>query len=249
MNRIRLAFLTSIFLHFLILQLLLCYADGEPANDIALQGETDALTVRMVAIASVVQPTDVPQEASVTSHIELEMPMENDKKPPPLVNNEKGEYSSAARYTRKSRHHQQTAMSENIGTKTVHPKKQVANDSRGKDMQENLEGRMAKTTQQEMAGFGKNEKADYAARLRSEIESHKLYPLRAKRERATGTVSVRFTVEDDGNLTGPVVVSSSGNRDLDEAALKAVRQSRSIGVKPTGFGRSVSVSLRFSLRS
>ncbi len=120
--------------------------------------------------------------------------------------------------------------------------------NRGQDRQESEKGIAAQTSQRTTIGSGNDEKAAYAARLRSEIESHKRYPQRVKQAHAGGIVNVRFNFGDDGSLADPQLVSSSGNRDLDNVALQAVRQSNAVGPRPSGFGRSASVNIRFSLR-
>ncbi len=50
------------------------------------------------------------------------------------------------------------------------------------------------------------------------------YPPRAYRERISGTVVVGLVCDTDGSVTSARVVQSSGNRELDDAAVKSVLQ-------------------------
>lgn len=234
--------LASTVLHGIVLLTLLGMTTGKPANNQALQGSTKALTLYMVSASSPATSPDSPTERL--------QPMARREDPlPPLPVNDLGRWQSAARPPHKTAQRQKKKPAPRPASS--HPPVAAAGQSvnPGQDRQESEEGIAAQTSQRLMIGRGDDEKASYAARLRSEIESHKRYPQRAKQARAGGVVNVRFNVEDDGSLTNPQLVSSSGNRDLDNAALQAVRQSNAVGPRPSGFGRSASVNIRFSLRS
>lgn len=88
----------------------------------------------------------------------------------------------------------------------------------------------------------------YRSALRREIERNKRYPQRAKMMRKQGIVQVSFTLGNDGALNNPKVVNSSGNEDLDNAALQAVQQARSIGSPPAGLGRNITVPVSFKIQ-
>lgn len=88
----------------------------------------------------------------------------------------------------------------------------------------------------------------YRSALRREIERNKRYPQRAKMMRRQGIVQISFTLGNDGALNSPRIVSSSGNEDLDNAALQAVEQARSIGAPPAGMGRSLTVPISFKIQ-
>lgn len=105
-------------------------------------------------------------------------------------------------------------------------------------------------TQANMVGSGtnSNEIAAYKAALYREIERRKQYPTRAKMMRKQGIVHVAFNVGNDGALSGENVVKSSGDESLDNAALKAVQNAKSVGPKPAGFASKISVPIRFSLQ-
>lgn len=236
-----LSLLASTALHGAALLVLLSMTTGEPANSQALQGKTTALTLHMVSASSPAPSPDSPVERQQPT-LQGENPL------PQLPANDRGQWkSAAAKPQRKTTPPQKKPPTPR--TTSALPLAETIGQSanQGKDRQESDEGIAAQTSQQPMIGGGNDEKATYAARLRSEIESHKHYPPRAKQARAGGVVNVRFNVGDDGSLTDPQLVSSSGNRDLDNAALQAVRQSNAIGPRPPGFGHSASVNIRFSL--
>lgn len=58
----------------------------------------------------------------------------------------------------------------------------------------------------------------YAARVRSWLYAHKLYPRRARMRREEGVVRVRFVIDRAGLLLEGYVVASSGRASLDEEA-------------------------------
>ncbi|MGH8103288.1 MAG: energy transducer TonB [bacterium] len=65
----------------------------------------------------------------------------------------------------------------------------------------------------------------YKHDLVSRIESHKRYPLAARRMRLEGNASVSFRVGRNGESLDAGIVDSSGSTLLDTAALEAVRAS------------------------
>lgn len=65
-------------------------------------------------------------------------------------------------------------------------------------------------------------KNDYFDLVRMRIESAKIYPENARKSMVEGKVTVRFTVTMDGHVSSVQVASSSGNRQLDQAAVQAV---------------------------
>ncbi len=98
------------------------------------------------------------------------------------------------------------------------------------------------------SGGSADEKAAYSSALRREIERHKRYPQRAKMMRKQGTVTVSFNIGADGAISGARVSKSSGNDDLDNAAIQAVQSARPIGPRPVGMGSSISVPINFTIR-
>jgi len=67
--------------------------------------------------------------------------------------------------------------------------------------------------------FSKN---DYYDMVRMKIEASKIYPESARSRMVEGKVTVKFAVTLDGQVSSVSVSTSSGNRLLDQAAVKAV---------------------------
>ena len=65
-------------------------------------------------------------------------------------------------------------------------------------------------------------KNDYYDLVRMRIEASKIYPETARARMIEGKVTVRFTVTLDGEVSSVSVAASSGNRQLDQAAVQAV---------------------------
>ena len=63
----------------------------------------------------------------------------------------------------------------------------------------------------------------YMARLKEKIESIWQYPRSAAERGIYGDLFIRFSIKKDGSLGRVDLVRTSGYRDLDEAALKALR--------------------------
>lgn len=58
----------------------------------------------------------------------------------------------------------------------------------------------------------------YAAKVRSWLYAHKVYPRRARMRREEGIVRVRFIIDRTGMLLEGIVIGSSGKSSLDEEA-------------------------------
>ncbi|MCW9699324.1 MULTISPECIES: energy transducer TonB [unclassified Avibacterium] len=97
-------------------------------------------------------------------------------------------------------------------------------------------------------GTSSDEAKAYLSAIRKEIERQKRYPQRAKMMRKQGIVTVSFIIANDGSLNNVQLAKSSGNNDLDNAALDAVKRARSVGPKPAGVSSSLTVPLRFSIQ-
>jgi protein TonB len=65
----------------------------------------------------------------------------------------------------------------------------------------------------------------YAAKVRSWLYAHKIYPRRAKMRREEGRVRVRFVLDRAGMLIEGVIVEGSGNDVLDEEAVAMMHRS------------------------
>lgn len=78
--------------------------------------------------------------------------------------------------------------------------------------------------------------ASYMNGVKNLVESVWRYPAQAKRERITGTLLMRFSIDRDGNLAGVEILRSSGEPMLDHAAIEAVRKSAPYAPLPESWG-------------
>lgn len=76
---------------------------------------------------------------------------------------------------------------------------------------------------------------EYLETVRLAVEAHKQYPSAARQLGQQGSVLVRARIMSDGSLAEVEVVTSSGHRHLDRAALAAVRNAAPLKA-PSGFG-------------
>lgn len=104
------------------------------------------------------------------------------------------------------------------------------------------------TTGSNVAGGNANELSAYKTALQRALQrkANNSYPQREKMMRKTGTVTIKFTVTPSGAISNVSVVNSSGNSNLDNAAVKSA-QAVSMPPPPAGFPPSVTVPIRFSL--
>ena len=63
----------------------------------------------------------------------------------------------------------------------------------------------------------------YLEMVRFRIERHKKYPQIARVRNIEGCVTIRFVITPEGGVRGAKVIKRSGNKALDQAALKAVQ--------------------------
>jgi len=67
-------------------------------------------------------------------------------------------------------------------------------------------------------------RATAIAALYRRLESHRRYPLQARRRGIEGTVGLRFRVTPDGRLATAEIARTSGSRLLDRAALRTLER-------------------------
>ena len=87
----------------------------------------------------------------------------------------------------------------------------------------------------------------YMGKLRSHLERSKVNP----RTQLTGTAVVRFKVAPNGDLISREIVSSSGSKVLDDAALASIDKSSPFPPMPKDLHRDeieISVPFKFSVR-
>jgi len=71
--------------------------------------------------------------------------------------------------------------------------------------------------------------------VRERIEKAKFYPRKAKRLRKEGTVSIQFSIAENGQIAELQVSDSSNVPELDRAALEAVKKSTPFPPFPARF--------------
>ena len=99
-------------------------------------------------------------------------------------------------------------------------------------------------------GLGEGELARYGAGMRNRLMRHLGYPPKAQRQGIEGTVLVLVRVHRNGRLAGaPEVVESSGNAELDAAALRCVAAAAPFQALPGGAAALTEFTLpvRFAL--
>ncbi len=131
--------------------------------------------------------------------------------------------------------------------KTAPPKQRSAG-SKGRDTQDARRGtasgkqhagkaskgrQVARATQS-----GNARVSNYPGKVVSKLRRSLRYPSAAKRQRLKGEVRVRFTVAQNGSVSGIRIVSSSGSNVLDQAALETVRRAAPFPRIPAEAGRS-----------
>lgn len=106
----------------------------------------------------------------------------------------------------------------------------------------------APSSRETAAGSSAGARADWAARLASHLERRKRYPRDARTRLEQGTVRVRFSIDDAGDVTSATIVASSGHSALDAEVLDLVRRASPVPPPPEGAGRTVVVPIGFVLR-
>jgi protein TonB len=98
---------------------------------------------------------------------------------------------------------------------------------------------------------GKADVSGYRAKLAAHLRRFRTYPPEARSRGISGTVTVRFTVNARGVVTGAAVTASSGERVLDAAATAMVNRASPFPPIPANLGTktmTVTAPVRFGLR-
>lgn len=94
--------------------------------------------------------------------------------------------------------------------------------------------------------------ADYLSLVSAHLNRKKHYPSEAKKARQQGIVTVRFTVDRDGNVSGVSIKRSSGHEILDRATLDLLARVAPLPRMPKSITRdsiSVSLPIDYALRT
>ena len=88
------------------------------------------------------------------------------------------------------------------------------------------------------------QEADYFALVSAHLNRKKRYPVEAKKARLQGVVTIRFTVDRDGNVSNVSIRRSSGHDLLDSATLELLQRVAPLPHMPASMRRdSVTLSL------
>lgn len=79
------------------------------------------------------------------------------------------------------------------------------------------------------------------------LERRKKYPADAHRRGERGTVHVRFTIEDGGNVRSVSLARPSGYPALDDEVLSLVRRASPVP-PPPGVNKTITAPVRFNVR-
>lgn len=97
-------------------------------------------------------------------------------------------------------------------------------------------------------GASSDELAAYRAKLQRALQrrADRAYPQREKMMRRTGVVTISFTLSPSGTVVNAKVIRSSGNENLDNAAVNAA-EGTSLEAPPAGFPTRLEVPVKFSI--
>jgi protein TonB len=90
--------------------------------------------------------------------------------------------------------------------------------------------------------------ARWQSRVLAWLNRHKRYPSGARSRKKQGMVRVAFAIDASGAVLSARIASSSGNAELDQAALDMVRRASPVPAPPPDAGRNITVPVQFSLR-
>lgn len=100
------------------------------------------------------------------------------------------------------------------------------------------------------AGGSKGDAKSYFAELMGWLNRHKEYPPHLKKEKIQGTVVLQFSIDRDGQVLSASIKKSSGNPELDQAALDMLAKANPLPPIPDSMGRdriSLAVPVEYSL--
>jgi len=98
----------------------------------------------------------------------------------------------------------------------------------------------------------RQQEVDYLSLVSAHLNRKKHYPAEAKKARQQGIVTVRFTVDRDGNVSGVSIKRSSGHDILDRATLDLLARVAPLPRMPKSIARDsiiVSLPIDYSLRT
>jgi protein TonB len=87
--------------------------------------------------------------------------------------------------------------------------------------------------------------AKWQSRLMAHLERRKRYPAGARSRGETGIVTVRFTLDDGGNVLAVALAGSSGFPELDQEVLSLLRRASPVPPPPPGAKKTITAPVRF----
>lgn len=89
----------------------------------------------------------------------------------------------------------------------------------------------------------------YKAKLQKALQqnANKRYPRREQMMQKTGIVTLSFSLSANGQVINVKLLKSSGNENLDNAAVQAAQSTSLNLAPPAGFAKNLTVPIRFSL--
>ena len=98
----------------------------------------------------------------------------------------------------------------------------------------------------------KRQEADYFSLVSAHLNRRKIYPPEARQARQQGVVTVRFTVDRSGGVSGVAIKRSSGHDLLDRATLDLLQRVAPLPRMPASMRRdsvTLSLPIDYSLRT
>jgi protein TonB len=98
----------------------------------------------------------------------------------------------------------------------------------------------------------KRQQQDYFAKVMAHLARRKVYPSEAKKARQQGVVTVRFTVNRDGGISGAEIRNSSGYELLDSVTLELLARAAPLPRMPSSMRQdsvTLSLPIEYSLRT
>ncbi|MGE7370266.1 energy transducer TonB [Neorhizobium sp. NPDC001467] len=88
----------------------------------------------------------------------------------------------------------------------------------------------------------------WQGRLAAHLERRKKYPAAARARREEGTASVRFQIDNSGNVLSVSLSRSSGSQALDQEVLALLKRASPVPAPPVGVNKTITVPIRFTMR-